>query len=884
MRALALLLLLVLTPAAVRAAERVVLPTDVAPRHYDLEVTPDIAGLTFTGRVGIDLDVRRPTREVTLNAVELTLDRAEIAGAGAASVSYDAARQTATLRFPRAVPAGARRLTIAYHGPINTSSSGFFAVDWTAGGAKKRLIATKFEPAAARRFLPVWDEPALKATYTVTATVPQGLVALSNTPVAEERALGGGLKQVRFQRTPKMSSYLLFFGAGDFGRLSRTVGPAQVSVVARREAVAQGDWALKAATEVLPFFNAYFGAAYPLPKLDLIAAPGSGSFGAMENWGAIFFFDNRLLIDPATAGEADRRGVWSTTAHEIAHQWFGDLVTMRWWDDLWLNEGFATWMEGKAAARFHPEWDAPLQAAIDREAAINLDAGAATHPVVTEVRDAAEANSAFDRITYDKGQAVIGMLEAFVGPDAFRAGVRRYFARHAYGNTVTDDLWREVEAASGKPVRAVARAFTDQPGVPLLRAETTADGKLRLTPGRFVMGPPAAGPQPKWAVPGVIGAPGAKGSAVLVEGPQEVAAPAGGPAIVNAGQAGYLRVAYADRDFDALLARFGALAPVDQYGLLSDAWALGRAGAAPLERVLRIIDRLPADASPLLTERAVGIVAQLDGLYDGLPGQPAFRAWAYRVLRPRLARLDWEARAGEPSDAGLLRESLLLTLAQMNDMGVVFEANRRFDAFRKEPATLPAGLRGPVLAIAGETADRISFGQLRKLARETDDPGRKRQFLLALAGVRDPELAREALALSLTPETPGSVQASLIVTVAARHPDLAWRFIQDNAAAIAPNLDLRRRFQLAPDVARRSGSAARAAELTAYARANFPEGARRFADQAAADIVFRAEVRERRLPELDRALAGRRGQAAASAPSRSPAIGAVTDQRTPPGA
>ena len=839
-------------PQPAPPAGRVVLPGDVVPLHYDLEITPDVQALTFQGRVGVDLEVRTATRTVVLNAAELAIRRADGAGLGEATVALDPERQTATLTFPVPLPPGRRRLTIDYSGPINRSSSGFFAVDYQAGGQPKRLIATKFEPAAARRFLPLWDEPGIKATYSLTATVPAGWTPLSNMPVAAATPLPGGLQRVSFRTTPRMSSYLLFFGAGELGRISAPAGRTLVSVVARREAVGQGRFALDVGRQVVPFYNAYFGTAYPLPKLDLIGAPGAGSFGAMENWGAIFFFDNRLLVDPATAGETERRDVFSTVAHEIAHQWFGDLVTMAWWDDLWLNEGFASWMEGKAMQRFHPEWNAALNGLIARETAMRLDAQGATHPVVQPVADAIQANSAFDDITYDKGQAVIAMMEAFVGERDFRAGVRRYMKVHAYGGTVTADLWREVEAASGKPVTAIARGFTDQPGLPLLRVSRAADGTVALTPGRLRMGAQPEGPESAWAIPVTVRPLGAAEVKVLASGPTRVPAAPDAPVLVNAGQTAYVRVAYDPASFAALASRYGELSPVDQYGLLSDAWALGQSGDMPIQSAPELVSRLPPEADPQVWQRAVTTLSAIDRLYDGLPGQAAWRAHARRVLEPVAARIGWDSRPGEDANLGPLRETVLTTLSRLDDPATVAEARRRFAAFRADPGTLQAALRAPVLAIVGRHADEAGYEALRSIARAAEDPTRKRQYLTALAGATDPALAARTLAMSLTPEVPPSAQVAVITAVAATRPDLAWRFIQDNEAAIAPNLDLRGRYQLAPRVAAPSNARARAEDLATYARTKFPAGARRFADQTQADIAFRAEVRDQRLPDLDR--------------------------------
>jgi aminopeptidase N len=304
----------------------------------------------------------------------------------------------------------------------------------------RRTLATNFEPAHARQLLPCWDEPARKATFTVTVDAPKDRMVVSNMPVAETRAIAPRLQRVRFAESPKMSTYLLFVAVGDFERIHEAVDGVDVGVVVKRGDIAKAAYALEQAARLMQFYNGYFKVHYPLPKLDLVAAPGSIQGSSMENWGAIFYSQADLLFDPVKSTEADRQRVFLVVSHEMAHQWFGDLVTMAWWDDLWLNEGFARWMQTFAADELHPEWQTGLQAASIFEMGKRADAVPSTHPVVQEVFTAAQAEQAFDYITYDKGAAVITMIAAYVGRDNFRDGVRRYMREHAYGNTVDSDL------------------------------------------------------------------------------------------------------------------------------------------------------------------------------------------------------------------------------------------------------------------------------------------------------------------------------------------------------------------------------------------------------------------------------------------------------------
>jgi len=341
-------------------------------------------------------------------------------------------------------------LRIGFTAQINKFGRGLFFVDYPTDKGMKRMISSHLEPADARRIFPCWDEPAFKATFALTVTVPRAFLAVSNMPVASEEPVTPALKQVAFAPTPKMSSYLFVLATGELERLTAQADGVAVSVVTTAGKREQGRFALDSAVNLLRYFNDYFGVKYPLPKLDLIAVPG-GFGGAMENWGGITFFESRLLFDPLSNAASARRGIFSILAHEMAHQWFGDLVTMGWWDNIWLNEGFASWMQVKAAEHFYPQWQTWLNSNGQKQFAMTLDARRTSHPIQQPVANETEAMAAFDGITYSKGQALIRMLESYLGEQAFRDGIRKYMAAHAYGNTTTADLWQALEAANDFP-------------------------------------------------------------------------------------------------------------------------------------------------------------------------------------------------------------------------------------------------------------------------------------------------------------------------------------------------------------------------------------------------------------------------------------------------
>ncbi len=842
-----LLALALLASAPAAAAVPTQLPTGVEPVAYDLSLTPDAAKLTFKGRVSVTVQVAKPVNRITLNAVGLSLLGATIDGKPAKAIDWPKT-QTATFSTGEAIAPGRHVLRIDYTGKINQSPSGLFKVDYDGG----RMLATQFEPADARRLLPLFDEPSKKAVFTVSTVVPRDQLAISNMPEASSERLPGGLKRVRFEPTPKMSSYLLFYSLGDMERLSADVDGVTVSVVVRRGETDKGLYAITAAKQLLRYYNDYFGRKYPLPKLDLVAAPGDVA-GSMENWGAILFSQTHIVYDPKLSSAEDQQLVYSVIAHEMAHLWFGDLVTMAWWDDLWLNEGFASWMASKATDRFHPEWRPLLAALADKDEAMRLDARASTHPIVQPVATVAQAEQAFDAITYKKGEAVIRMLETYAGETAWRDGVRAYLAAHAYGNATNADLWRAVDKAAKKPVSRVALDFINQPGVPLISA-TSGPAGVTLTQGRF--GSDGVQKPPSWRVPVLsqaLGAPEPALTLVSRDKPQTLAA----PVVVNAGQTGYYRVAYDEAALAPLAAGLARLASADQFGLLKDSYALGMAGADPIASYLKLTATLPADADPLVWSAQVATLSGIDSYYSPGPQRAAYRAWATGVLTPVLSRVGFDARKGEADNEAVLRETLLLALVQLDDPKVTAEARRRFEAARSDLGKLSAGERRWVLVGVARSADAATFQALLDLARAARDPLEKQALYTVLTTVEDPALAAKVLAIMITDEAPSNMSARLVRGVADMHPDLVWRFTLANLPAITRSLDTLTRSTFVAGIAETSRDPKRAAELEAYAAKNVPPDAQGEVKVALSRIRTTAEIREKRLPQIDAWVAAR---------------------------
>ena len=821
------------------------LPRTAVPRHYRIEVTPDATRLRFTGRVAIDLDVVQPTDGLVLNAKELNFGVVAIrstAGTIRRGVATaDAANETATLAFGAALAPGRYRLDIEYSGVIHQQANGFFALDSKApDGTPRRSLFTQFEAADARAFVPNWDEPDYKAKWDLSAVVPANQRAIGNMPVSRTDPLPGGLKRVTFATTPLMSSYLLFLGTGDFGRIAKRVGSTEVAITMSRGNEAKAVTALNVEAEILAYYNDYFGTPYPLPKLENVAGPGQAQFfGAMENWGAIFTFERILLDDPAITTESDRQAIFEVEAHEMAHQWFGDLVTMAWWDDLWLNEGFASWMENRTTQHFHPDWGGDIDHVASREAALNIDAFTTTHPIVQNVRTVEQANQAFDTITYQKGESVIAMLEGFAGPAVWQRGIRNYLAAHRYRNTRTDDLWSAVEAAGAPGLTQVAHDFTLQPGIPLIRvgAAICARGMTRatLTQGQYREdGEQAA---LSWHVPVNARTVGAAPIAVLTGAREtKVAVPGCGPLIINAGQSGYYRTLYRPEQIAALTRAFATLGPVDQYGLLADNAALSRSAYQPLAVSLDLLAAVPTDANRKLAGLALGQWERIYGLFDGEPTEQAsIAAQIEQRFAPLLAQLGMAPRAGEPVLDATLRPALIRMLGRVGDRAVLAEADRLFAT----PNAIPGSLKSTWLGVVANHADAATWDRLHLMARAAAGAVQRTTYYELLGATKDEALTRRALDLALTDEPGATVSSGMISAAAAEHPEIALDFALGHLTQVRKLVDTSGWSRYLAQLGASSRKQATIDKLRAYARRNVASANTKPIDQVIATITTR---------------------------------------------
>ena len=834
------------------------LPKTVVPVAYRIWLTPNAAAKTLRGSETVALKIRRPTSRIVFNTHDITISSARFDGVPVATVATANDKQLTTLTLARPARPGRHVLALTYAGHIETAPQGLFAQDYRKpDGSNGRMLSTQFESTDARRMFPGWDEPAFRSTFQLTVTLPAAWSAVSNTPVTSRR-MHGALQTVAFARTPRMPSYLVELSAGDLASISGAgSNGVKQSVWAVRGDEQNGTYALESAKQILSYYDEYFGVKFPLPKLDHIAIPG-GFGGAMENWGAITYNESIVLLRPdATLNQ--RQGSYSVVAHEMAHQWNGDLVTMGWWDDIWLNESFASWMAAKATDKFHPEWQWWQGQSDSTESAMNADARSTVHPIQQHVTSELEADASFDpAITYDKGQAFLRMLEAYLGEDAFRSGIRAYMQAHKYSNATTADLWLALSAASKKDVSALAKAWTEQPGYPLVSVAAACDAggnrTVSLAQKRFLIDGTTDAKNLVWTIPVALASGSAAPSYVLMTQPAQGGIPAGrcDEALrVNAGGIGYYRVAYDDATFAANRKGFAAIPDESKIAMLHDQWALVRVGRAPLPTFLGLAGAMGENRNPVAWSAIVGGLQALERDTRGTPDHDAVVAYARTLVAPLATTLGWDAKSGESVQTGELRRTVLGALGAWGDPATMTAARARFDRLIADPAALPPDLRLTVVNIVGTNADAATFDKLHELAQSTKDPELASRYRGALMRVRDPKLAERALRIALSNEVPPQRHGDryrYVAMASDRHPQLAWTFLKAHTAELTSRLSgFEKVLTLANNVPGTYADAAPPAELEAWLKANLPPEAAPFIAKGIArartDNAIRAHLR-----------------------------------------
>jgi puromycin-sensitive aminopeptidase len=782
------------------------LPTTVAPQRYDLRLEPDLAASSFTGEVTISILVKAPTAEIVLNAIELDVQNAVLLDDGGnahrATIVLEDATERCHLTFAAAIAPGPTRLRITFRGTLNDKLRGFYRSTYRdAKGANKTLAATQFEATDARRAFPCWDEPAFKAVFATTLIIDPALTAISNTAISSE-SMANGKKVVQFADTIPMSTYLVAFVVGEL----EATAPAYIGQTPLRVWCVPGKARLAAFGQAigafsLDFFEKYYARQYPSDKLDLLAIPDFAA-GAMENLGAITFRETALLVDEAAATHAEQERVADVVAHENAHMWFGDLVTMEWWNGLWLNEAFATFMEMLAVDAWKPEWQRWTTFGVSRSAALSVDGLHSTRPIEYPVAAPRDADAMFDVLTYEKGASVLRMLEQYLGEDVFRDGVREYLRRHQYRNTQTSDLWVALAAASGQPIPEMMDGWIFHPGYPLVSAEVE-NGRLRLTQKRFSYIPLVAASQAgsqQWRIPLQIRI-NARGKSrmervLLAEPEARLDLPDGfESALVNEGGHGFYRVHYSPELLAPLLDRLpDGLSAIERFNLVNDAWAGVLAGLMPLADYLHLTGRFRA-------ERDKNVWAVLIGSFQTLnrirleADDAALEALVRDRLAPAVAELGWQARPAESELTRQLRGDLLRALGTLgNDATTQGQA---VSLFTLGHVPSDANIEAAIIPILAHTGDSARYDDFLNRFRTATTPQMEQRFLYALAVFRKPPLIERTLAGTLdgtfrTQDAP-LVLRTMLMGVHSR--DLAWGYVQanwDTMSKTYPTTGLRR--------------------------------------------------------------------------------------------
>jgi aminopeptidase N len=859
-------LALILVFAAPVSAQR--LPSNVVPEHYSLWFAPDLDRETFRGRESIDVVLTEPSTTITLHAAEINFSEVTITSGGrtqTARVTLDEARETATFTVPQPIAEGKATIQIEYTGILNDKLRGFYI----SKANSRKYAVSQLEATDARRAFPSFDEPALKATFDISLMVDSGDTAISNgKQLSDTPGPEPGKHTLKFARTPKMSTYLAAMLVGDFVCREGASDGIPIRICSTPDKLGLTAFALEAAQQQLAFYNKYFGIKYPFGKLDIIGVPDF-SAGAMENAGAITFRERLLLVDPSNSSLPTRKNVAGVISHEIAHQWFGNLVTMKWWDDIWLNEGFATWMANKPVAAWKPDWHVELDDAGDTQRALGIDAMRSTRAIRMKVETPAEINEVFDGIAYEKTAAVLRMIESYVGPDAFRKGVASYLKRFSYANAAGEDFWNEVAKVTGKPADRILRSFVDRAGAPVLsvdaRCVANKTTEVDLSMSRFVGVPGAPREDQTWTLPACLKSASGQPRCEVIERPRQTitlngcersspVADAPLAVLVNPDSLGYYFTEYSPETVRALAKSSKALPTVDRLRLLGDEWWMVRSDRHDVGVYLDVASGFVDDNSSALTAMIAG---RLDAINDDLVSdadRPAFQGWIRSHFGRQLSQMGVPGDVKD-SDEVQMRRATLLALVGItgNDSEVQKRSRELTTHYLKDPRSLPATLAATVLRVAATGGDRALYDQyLARIGTVSAQPEEYYRFLNSLPSFKDTELSKRTLEYALSPAVRTQDTGTLVGTMM-QHPwsqEMTWEFVQTNWQTIVKTLG---EFQGIPSIVESLSafcSASRAREVRAFFEKNPIPSSQRAVQQSVERIENCVALKERQAKPL----------------------------------
>lgn len=766
----------------------------VRPTHYKVHFTPDLNNFVFSGEEEISIDVKAPTRTITLHSAEIEIGSALYTHGTAeqqGTVTYKDKDETATITFAKPIPKGRGKLSLTFAGILNDKMRGFYRSKYEHDGTEYHMATTQFESTDARRAFPCFDEPAHKAIFEVSVTVPSDRTVISNTVETNVAEHDGGFKTVSFAPSPTMSSYLVAMIVGHFEHIqTKTKSGTLVRVYVRPGKKHQAVFALDVAKRSLEFYEKYFGIKYPLPAMDMVAIPDFAS-GAMENWGAVTYRETALLIDPEHSSTFNKQWVAIVVAHELAHQWFGNLVTMEWWTHLWLNEGFASYISFLTVDALFPQWKMWTQFAYEEQAdALSLDGLKNTHAIEIDVNHPAEISEIFDAVSYSKGASVLLMLSEYIGAKNFRDGLRTYLKTHAYDNASTEDLWRAFERASGKDVAAFMRTWTRKPGYPLLSLQDTKKG-LVVRQSRFVADGGKAD-STRWPIPLTVTTSAGKTDKYVVTGQSATLKkyPLNKWIKVNVGEMTFARTEYSAERLALLESELAKkntkLSEVDRFGIIRDAFALTESGRLPTADALKLALTYRNDESFIVWSIIAEEILRIRSLIVDEPYLADFERYVRILFKDIAKEVGWEKKKGEKYTHALVRSIVHYVLGTHDDAGTMAVARKLFDREVKKPGSLNPDIRSTVYRLIAESGDVKAYVELRKLYDAAHLEEEKDRLLRALCSSRSEKNLTSILAHAFKPTSRGQ-DAVKVLSYTLHNPygrDVAWTFTKSVWAEI----------------------------------------------------------------------------------------------------
>lgn len=785
----------------------------VVPHRYDLTLEPDLTAATFAGRESIQVQVIKPVTEILLNAHELEIQRAVLRNQTRSiegSVELLESDQRARIKLDGEASPGSWVLDLDFTGILNDQLVGFYRSTFTdVDGVGQAIATTQFEATDARRAFPGWDEPDFKAVFSITLVVPEDLFTVSNGPEESREPAGEGKVAVRFADTMLMSTYLVAFAVGPFEATDPVdVDGVPVRIITSRGKLGLSQFALDCAVFAFRYLRDYYGIPYPGLKIDHVAIPDF-AFGAMENLGCITYRETALLVDPSTASQSELLRVLDVIGHELAHMWFGDLVTMQWWDGIWLNEAFASFMEFKSTDAMRPEWKRWLAfAAIERPWAFGVDALDSTRPVEFEVGSPHEANEMFDALTYGKGSSLLRMIEQFIGEEAFRQGVGNYLRKHAYGNTVTADLWAGLNSASGQPVGEIMDTWILQRGFPQLEVVPSGNG-VKISQRRYLTIPDESD-QTLWQVPVQIrrlGSGVATDKFLLKDAETTVDFESADGVIANAGGHGFYRVRYEGGLFSALVERLSSLDDLERYILVDDTWAFVESGQQSAADYLRLASAYRDETEHAVWGAVLGGVAAIGHHLVGDDQRQAFANWVSLLVGPAFSRLGWEPRVGESDLTRRLRGQIIGALGRLaDDPEVIARSRKLVEVIIEDPRSIDPEIARASLFVTAANGSETEYRRFFEQYKTTIAPHEQQRWLLALSAFDEPDLVVETVDASLDGRIRTQDSAWVIGATLGnrRNGHLAWQQVRRHWETFTklPTMTQRRMVEAIPALSR----------------------------------------------------------------------------------